>query len=68
MSESSIVLRILVASPGDVEPKRAVVPGVIDELNRDVGADRRLRLELVRWEIDDTIAASLHRISYPKRS
>jgi hypothetical protein len=44
------VLRVVVASPGDVEAERNALPDVIDEVNRGVAADRKLRLELSRWE------------------
>lgn len=46
------VLRIVVASPGDVQPERDVLPSVVDEVNRIVAADRGLHLELSRWETD----------------
>lgn len=51
MNQKSIS-RIIVASPGDVQAERDLLPGVIDELNRGIAADRNLRLELVRWETD----------------
>ncbi len=46
------ILRIVVASPGDVQPERDVLPSVIDEVNRGVAADRGLHLVLTRWETD----------------
>jgi len=46
------ILRVVVASPGDVQPERELLPTVIDEVNRGVAADRGLRLELSRWETD----------------
>ena len=46
------ILRIVVASPGDVQPERDVLPTVIEEVNRGVAVDRGLRLELSRWETD----------------
>jgi hypothetical protein len=46
------VLRIVVASPGDVQAERNALPEVIAEINRGVAADRDLRLELSRWETD----------------
>ncbi len=46
------ILRIVVASPGDVQQERDVLPSVIDEVNRVVAADRGLHLELSRWETD----------------
>jgi hypothetical protein len=45
-------LRVVVASPNDVQPERDVLPTVIEELNKSVAADRSLRLELTRWETD----------------
>jgi len=46
------ILRIVLASPGDVQAERELLPGIIEELNRDIAADRGLRLELSRWETD----------------
>ena len=46
------VLRIVVASPSDVQPERDALSGVVDELNRGIAEERGLRLELVRWETD----------------
>lgn len=45
-------LRIVVASPGDVQPERDVLPLVVDELNRGIAAERGLSLVLSRWETD----------------
>jgi small GTP-binding protein len=45
------IFRIVVASPGDVQPERDVIPSVIDEV-RGIAADRGLYLELARWETD----------------
>ena len=46
------LLRIVVASPGDVQAERDALPEVIDELNRGMAATQGLRLELGRWETD----------------
>ena len=46
------VLRIVVASPGDVQAERDALQVVLEELNRGIAAERGLRLELVRWETD----------------
>lgn len=49
------VIRIFVASPGDVASERDELARVIDELNRTIRAiapEKRVRLELVRWETD----------------
>jgi hypothetical protein len=46
------ILRVVVASPGDVQSERDVLPSVIDEVNRVVAADRGLHLVLSRWETD----------------
>lgn len=40
------------ASPSDVQAERDLLPGIIEELNRGIAADRGLRLELSRWEND----------------
>jgi hypothetical protein len=46
------ILRIVVASPSDVQSERNVLPSVIEEVNLGVAADRGLHLVLSRWEID----------------
>ncbi len=46
------ILRIVVASPGDVQAERNIVEEVATELNRGIAADRGLRLEVTRWETD----------------
>src|SRR5437879_2025809 len=45
-------LRIVVASPGDVQPERDAVEAVAIELNRGIAKDRNLVLEVLRWETD----------------
>src|SRR5262249_31066889 len=50
--ESVHVLRIIVASPGDVQAERDVLPVVLEELNRGIAAEHGLRLELGRWGTD----------------
>jgi hypothetical protein len=52
MPEQVRVLRVVVASPGDVQSERDSLPEVIDELNKSTAADRGLRLELIRWQTD----------------
>ncbi len=44
------VLKIVVASPGDVQNERDKLEAIATELNRGSAADRGLRLEVVRWE------------------
>ncbi|MFZ1009438.1 MAG: tetratricopeptide repeat protein [Candidatus Sulfotelmatobacter sp.] len=46
------VLRVVVASPGDVNPERDIVSKVVEEVNRTIGRERRLTLEVHRWETD----------------
>ncbi|MFP5263692.1 MAG: hypothetical protein ACLGJB_17565 [Blastocatellia bacterium] len=46
------LLRVVVASPGDVQAERNSLPAILEDLNRGVAADRALRLELYRWETD----------------
>lgn len=50
--EQKNILRIVVASPGDVQAERDALPAVIDELNRGIAKARGLSLELTRWETD----------------
>lgn len=45
-------VRIVVASPNDVQAEREALPAVMEELNRGVAAVHGLRLELSRWETD----------------
>jgi small GTP-binding protein len=45
------ILRVVAASPLDVQPERDVLPSVIEEVNRYI-SDLGLRLELSRWETD----------------
>ena len=46
------ILKIVVASPHNVQAERDLLEEVVAELNRSVAADRDLRLELARWETD----------------
>ncbi|HXC43294.1 MAG TPA: tetratricopeptide repeat protein [Candidatus Dormibacteraeota bacterium] len=46
------VLRIVVASPGDVKPERDIVPKVVEEVNRNIARERGLHLEVRLWETD----------------
>jgi hypothetical protein len=50
--EQKRILRVVVASPNDVKAERDILPNIIDELNRGIAADKRLILELSRWETD----------------
>jgi tetratricopeptide (TPR) repeat protein len=50
--EQARILRVVVASPSDVQPERDAVQAVADELNRGIAKDRGLRLEVARWETD----------------
>ncbi len=45
-------LHIVVASPGDVRPERDLLPGVLEELNRSMGAILGVEFRLYRWETD----------------
>lgn len=46
------LLRIVVASPGDVKPERDCVGEIVAELNRGVADLLGVRLDVVRWETD----------------
>jgi len=50
--EQRHILRVVVASPGDVQPERESIDDVVAELNRTVAKDRSLHLEISRWETD----------------
>ena len=52
MPERVQILRIVVASPVDVNAERAIVPNVVEDLNTGIAADRGLRLEVIQWETD----------------
>ncbi len=46
------ILKIVVASPGDVQAERDMIPAIVDELNKGIADERGLRLEVYRWETD----------------
>src|ERR1700750_620430 len=51
-SEKVRLLRLVVASPGDVQRERNLVQIVANEVDREYGADLGLRIEVLRWETD----------------
>jgi hypothetical protein len=46
------LIRVFLASPGDVDAERAIVRQVLDAVNQTVGKDKGVRFELVSWETD----------------
>jgi len=50
MARAETVLRVFVASPGDVADARRRLGDIVDELNYTWSDEKRLRLDLVRWE------------------
>jgi hypothetical protein len=46
------VLRVVVASPGDVACERDAVAKVFDEVNRGIARDKNILCEVWRWETD----------------
>lgn len=50
MPRQTIVLRVFVASPSDVEPERGLLESVLAELNRAWSATLGVMFELVKWE------------------
>jgi len=52
MPFSATVLRVMIASPGDVEKERAVVREVVSEWNSTNGAHRNVMLLAMGWETD----------------
>jgi hypothetical protein len=52
MKPNVAIVRVLVASPGDVQTERAIVPEIISAINRIIGSKEGFRLEQVLWEQD----------------
>ncbi|MGB8005795.1 MAG: tetratricopeptide repeat protein, partial [Terriglobales bacterium] len=52
MDDKLRVLRVVVASPGDVRAEHEVIPRVVDEVNQNTANPRGLLLQLHRWETD----------------
>jgi hypothetical protein len=51
ISETDLkLLRVVVASPSDVQSERKAVSQVVDELNRGIARDRMLRIEPYRGD------------------
>lgn len=46
------VLKIVVASPSDVQAERDMITAIVDELNKGIADERGVRLEVYRWETD----------------
>ncbi len=46
------VLRVVVASPGDVARERDTVSKVFEDINRGIGRDKNILCEVWRWETD----------------
>ena len=46
------LLKVFVASPGDVSEERRVVREVIEDLNRSVASEKNVTLQVVGWETD----------------
>jgi hypothetical protein len=42
------ILKIVVASPGDVQVERDSIPAIVDELNKGIADERGLRLGVYR--------------------
>ncbi len=52
-------LRVFLASPGDLAPERARLPGLFDELDRLIARDAGFVLDLWRWEDEAVPGLSL---------
>lgn len=50
--DNAKILRIMVASPGDVPQERDCLSGVVEELNHGIAQIKGLSICLVRWETD----------------
>src|SRR5437868_3228225 len=52
MPEQVSVLRVVVASPADVQAEWDLVPEVLEQLNHSICRERGILLQAVRWETD----------------
>ncbi len=52
MNEKLSVVRVFLASPGDLAAERTIVEGLVDETNRLWSAEYGVLLQLIRWERD----------------
>lgn len=50
--ETVTIIRIFVSSPSDVAAERTVLDEVVERINRTDGNERKVRLELWKWETD----------------
>jgi len=50
MAKTHTLVKIFIASPGDVTPEREVMESVVSEFNLTWGDKHRVRLEVVKWE------------------
>lgn len=50
MAKTMTLLKVFVASPGDVAEEREILEEVVDEINTTWGDAHSVRLELVKWE------------------
>jgi hypothetical protein len=46
------IIRVVVASPSDVQAERDALSGVVDELNHGIAGDRGLQFGITRWKDD----------------
>jgi hypothetical protein len=52
VTETVTLLRVVVASPSDVPSERDAVSEIVEELNRGIARDKKLRIDLYCWETD----------------
>lgn len=45
-------LKIFLASPGDVQTERDQARQAIEEINRTIGRDKNIHLDVIGWETD----------------
>lgn len=50
MAKTHTILKVFIASPGDVSPERKALEEVVSEFNLTWGDKHRVRLELIKWE------------------
>lgn len=46
------IIKIFLASPGDVQAERTIVRDVLDSINKTLGQEKGIRFEVVSWDTD----------------
>jgi hypothetical protein len=46
------LIKVFLASPGDVSQERQIVKDVLDSVNRTIGIEKEIRFEVIGWDTD----------------